>query len=102
MNPAELYVVRVKCGRDRKRLYLTAGAADAPYPAVWIVNGALHPVDKPKMKNIAHLTWIAPLSADEKTAIAMDYSDKTVAEILAKYEQNGENAKILAKGENLA
>ena len=30
MNPAELYVVRVKCGRDRKRLYLTAGAADAP------------------------------------------------------------------------
>ena len=91
MNPAELYVVRVKCGRDRKRLYLTAGAADAPYPA-----------DKPKVKNIAHLTWIAPLSADEKTAIAMDYSDKTVAEILAKYEQNGENAKILAKGENLA
>ena len=102
MNPAELYVVRVKCGRDRKRLYLTAGAADAPYPAVWIVNGALHPVDRPKVKNIAHLVWIAPLSEDERAALAMAYTDKTVAEILAKYEHYVENAKKSAKGENPA
>lgn len=102
MNPTELYVVRSRCGRDRRRLYLTTGAADAPYPAVTIVNGALHPVDRPKVKNIAHLVWIAPLSEDERAALAMAYTDKTVAEILAKYKHYVENAKKSAKGENPA
>lgn len=102
MNRKEMYVVRSRCGRDRKRLYLTTGTADTPYPAVTIVNGALHPVDKPKVKNIAHLTWIAPLSEEEILAIELSYTDKTVAEILASYEQNGEIAKTFAKGENLA
>ncbi len=102
MNMAELYVVQSKRGRDRKRLCLATGTADAPYPAVYIVNGALHPVEKPKVKNIAHLRWIAPLSAEDKHTLAIAYTNNTIAEILAKYEQNGENAKLIPKDENHA
>ena len=102
MIPSEIYVVRSKCGRDRKRLYLALGAADKPYPAVYIANGALHPIEHPKVKNIAHLAWIAPLSDSEKDALALFMSNKTVLEILTNYEQNGELAKKSAKGENPA
>lgn len=101
MIPPEIYVVRSKCGRDRKRLYLALGAADKPYPAVYIANGA-HPIEHPKVKNIAHLAWIAPLSDSEKDVFLLSMTNKTVLEILANYEQNGEFAKKSAKGENPA
>lgn len=97
-----VYVVRSKCGRDRKRLFLTFGAAEAPFPAVLVANGTLHPLEKPKRKNIAHLTWIAPLTEKEYTALRLDQTNKTVVEILERYEQNGENSEILVKGENPA
>ena len=42
------------------------------------------------------------LTEDERAALAMAYTDKTVAEILAKYEHYVENAKKSAKGENPA
>ena len=93
MNPTELYVVRSRCGRDRRRLYLTTGAADAPYPAVTIVNGALHPVDRPKVKNIAHLVWIAPLSEDERAALLSDLAaieeiEKKIDDLYARLNDN--------------
>ena len=100
--PETVYVVRSRCGRDRKRLFLTFGEADAPYPAVYVANGTLHPIDAPKRKNIAHLVWLAPLKEDERTRLAMDMSNKTTAEILANYEQKGEIAKKSAKHENPA
>lgn len=101
-RPTEPYVVRAKCGRDRKRLFLVLGAAETPYPAVYVANGTLHPLEKPKIKNIAHLTWLAPLSATEKASLCSCYTNENIAKILRIYEQNGENAKNLAKDENPA
>lgn len=103
MIPETVYVVRAKCGRDRKRLYLTLGEADGkPYPAVYVANGVLHRIEKPKVKNIAHLAWLSPLAETERTRLSMEMTDKTIAEILAKYEHYGEFAKKSAKDENPA
>ena len=45
-------VVRSLCGRDRYRLFMILQRCDGGSQCVWIADGALHPLSKPKKKNL--------------------------------------------------
>ena len=50
-------VVRSRSGRDRYRLYVVIGVTEDG--RVLIADGRLHPLQRPKRKNLRHLTVLA-------------------------------------------
>ncbi len=116
---APIWVVQSLTGRDRKRVFLafapaecTQSAADCTpaslcnagthgnFPSVYTVNGKLRRVECPKKKHLAHVKVIGTLTAAEQDALLSGYSNKTVADLVAKYDVGGELSKIREKNEN--
>lgn len=58
-------IVRSKCGRDRKRVFMIVGVCNDAESRVLLCDGELHPMSKPKKKSLSHITVLA--AADEKT-----------------------------------
>lgn len=93
-----IYVVRSRCGRDRKRVFLAFRypkieentAPHGSFPTLYTVNGVLHPVECPKKKHLAHLQIIDSLDDTTAHALLSGYSNKMVAEIIQKYDTYGE------------
>lgn len=99
-----IWVVRSLCGRDRKRVFLAfrasemvSGAENAgehgAFPVIYTVNGDLHSVECPKKKHLSHVQVVGMLTAAEVEALFSDYSNKTVAMLVQKYDEYGENLK---------
>lgn len=100
-----VWVVRSVCGRDRKRVFLafrTNNMAEYPaahgdFPSIYTVNGTLRRVECPKKKHLSHVKVIGTLSNEERETLFSDYSNKTVALLVQKYDEYGE---LLQKREN--
>lgn len=58
-------IVRSKCGRDRKRVFMIVGVCDDAKGRVLLCDGELHPMSKPKKKSLSHIAVLA--AADAKT-----------------------------------
>lgn len=105
-TPGEpVWVVQSARGRDRKRVFLAfrrpdeAGNAGehGKFPSIYTVNGTLHRVECPKKKHISHVKVIATLNDEERNTLFSDYSNKTAASLVQKYDEYGE---LLQKREN--
>lgn len=96
-----IYVVRSLCGRDRKRVFLAFRypqgeentACHGTFPVIYTVNGTLHPVECPKKKHLSHVQLLGALDREEVEWLFSDYSNKTVAQLVQKYDEDGENLK---------
>lgn len=71
------------------------------FPSIFTVNGILHRVECPKKKHISHVKVIATLNAEEQNALFSDYSNKTVASLVQKYDEYGELLQKRENSENL-
>lgn len=82
-------LVKSKCGRDRKRLFLVVGIdlGDSVSP-VLISDGRLRSVEKPKRKNPLHLTVVGELAEDDKSALKNALFDANIAQIIEKYDKS--------------
>ena len=78
-------VVRSKCGRDRKRVFLIVGACCDTAGRVLVCDGRLHPLSKPKKKNLRHLAVLAAADGKE-TSFSMD-SDSEISRYLSLFEE---------------
>ncbi len=95
-NP--VWVVQSVCGRDRKRVFLAFRQGEpadctpvhGDFPAIYTVNGTLRRVECPKKKHLSHVRVIGTLTAEETEALVSGYSNKTVADLVAKYDVGGE------------
>ncbi len=111
---APIWVVQSLTGRDKKRVFLafrcdtTADCTPANgagegchgnFPSVYTVNGTLRRVECPKMKHLAHVKVIGTLTPAETEQLFSGYSNKTVADLVAKYDIGGELSKIREKNE---
>lgn len=80
-------LVRSKCGRDRKRIFLVVKIdADNPVSPVYIADGKLRKLRNPKKKNPLHIIPAGEISEDEKSALKCGFSDEIIAQIVEKYD----------------
>lgn len=77
-------VVRSKCGRDKKRIFLVVGVVEGT-DRVLLADGDLHPLSKPKKKNLSHIAVLAA-AGDEGTSF-LTGSDRELSEYLASFEE---------------
>ena len=108
-----VWVVRSVCGRDRKRVFLAfrtngtaAGMAEntavhGDFPSIYTVNGVLRRIECPKKKHLSHVKVIGTLNDEERETLFSDYSNKTVALLVQKYDEYGELLKKRENSENL-
>ena len=82
-------VVRSKCGRDRKRVFLIVGECLDTAGRVLVCDGKLHPISKPKKKNLCHLAVLAAADGKE-TSFSMD-SDMEIQRYLSLFEEDLKN-----------
>ena len=80
-------LVRSKCGRDRKRVFLVVKIdCENPTSPVFIADGRLRKIDSPKRKNPIHLLPIGEITDAEKSALKQGISDEKIAQIVEMYE----------------
>ena len=78
-------VVRSLCGRDRKRVFLIVGVCSDGTDRVLVANGALHTLEKPKKKNLAHLAVLAAADA-EGTSFSCE-TDEELYSLIKGFEE---------------
>ena len=78
-------IVRSKCGRDRKRVFIIVGVCDDAKGRVLLCDGELHPMSKPKKKSLSHIAVLA--AADEKTTSFLKGSDSELKSYLCRFEK---------------
>lgn len=80
-------VVRSKCGRDRKRVFVVIEVdpdhQDAP---IVIANGRLRKIADRKHKNPSHLQYVAALDKSDMEKLKTGLSDGEIAEICDKHD----------------
>lgn len=81
---AEGCIVRSLCGRDRKRIFLVTGICDEESGMVYIADGKLHPISRPKKKNLLHLAVLA--AAEDVGTSFVCGTDKELFESLQGFE----------------
>ena len=78
-------VVRSKCGRDRKRVFLVIEIdADDKYAPVVIANGTLRKLEDRKHKNPAHLQRICSIDKTDIFEMQKNPTNSKIAEICDK------------------
>ena len=77
-------VVKSKSGRDKDRYFLVVGIIDSEY--VYISDGSLRKVDKPKKKKIKHLVFIDHV--EEEISGALKAGKKVSNAALRKFLQS--------------
>jgi len=80
-------VVRSKCGRDRKRVFLVVeiDEKDKDAPVV-IANGELRKLEDRKHKNPAHLELIASIGKSDISEAENDLTNSKIAEICDRHD----------------
>lgn len=56
-------IVRSMSGRDKKRVFQIVGVCNDGTGRVLVADGELHPLSKPKKKNLCHLAVLAAAEA---------------------------------------
>ncbi len=80
-------MVKSKCGRDRKRVFLVVGIDENdPVSPVFVADGRLRKTDRPKRKNPIHLLPVGEVSDIEKNALKQGISDEEIAQIVEIYD----------------
>lgn len=80
-------LVKSKCGRDRKRLFLVIGIdLGNPTSPVLVADGKLRKAASPKRKNPLHLIPVGEISDTEKSALKNGFSDEIIAQIVEKHD----------------
>jgi len=79
-------VVRSKCGRDRKRIFLIVGVCPDGSGRVLVADGVLHRRSAPKKKNLSHLAVLA--AADEERTSVSRGTDEEIQRYLAGFERD--------------
>ncbi len=80
-------VVRSKCGRDRKRIFLVIDIdTDNPAAPIVVANGRLRKIADRKHKNPAHLEYVAALDKSDMEKLKTGLSDGEIAEICDKHD----------------
>lgn len=75
-------VVKTLVGRDRKRVFIVVGGVETGGEMrLLLVNGALRPAEKPKLKNPVHVKLLGRLDECELEALADADNSKIVAMI---------------------
>ena len=79
-------VVQSLSGRDRKRLFVIVGIPEdkRQHGYVLIANGRLHPLEKPKRKNLRHLAVLSQGTAAELLQ-SQNASNELLADLLENY-----------------
>ena len=93
-------VVLSLAGRDRKRPFLIVGLSEDQYEDgyVLIANGRLHPLEKPKRKNLRHLAVLKKGTAETAELLqSQNVSNELLADLLEncypqkmKYPEGGD------------
>jgi len=78
-------VVRSVCGRDKKRLFFIVGVCSQEKGMVYIADGKLHPLSKPKKKNLRHLAVLA--AADNVKTSFSEGDDEKLYRFLQGFEE---------------
>ena len=80
-------VVRSKCGRDRKRVFLVVeiDTEDKDAPVV-IANGTLRKLEDRKHKNPAHLEYLGTIVESERKELEANFTNSKIAEICIKHD----------------
>jgi len=81
---AEGCIVRSLGGRDRKRVFLVTGICDEESGMVYIADGKLHPISRPKKKNLLHLAVLA--AAEDAETSFLWGTDEELYESLQGFE----------------
>ena len=80
-------LVRSKCGRDRKRIFVVTDIdvdnADAP---IVIADGKLRKIEDRKHKNPAHLELVEVLGKSDTEWLLYDLTNGKIAEICEKHD----------------
>ncbi len=80
-------VVKSCAGRDRKRVFIVIGVAEAADGMrLTVANGELRKSARPKTKNPRHVKPIAHLTEEEMLLLAEDGSDETIKSLVLKYD----------------
>ncbi len=89
-NRTELKIgtlVRSRCGRDRKRVFVVVGIDENdPVSPVFVADGKLRKSDSPKKKNPIHLLPFGEITDVEKNALKNGVSNEEIAQIVEKYD----------------
>ena len=88
-------VVRTKCGRDRKRVFLVVGVCNDGTDRVLLADGRLHPLSKPKRKSISHITVLA--AGNEERTSAFQKGDGEISSYLARFEAERGDKELQSK-----
>ena len=78
-------VVRSKCGRDRKRVFVIVDVCCDTTGRVLVCDGKLHPLSKPKKKNLRHLAVLA--AADNEVTSFHQGGDSELKRFLEDFEK---------------
>ena len=76
-------VVKSVCGRDRKRVFIVIGRNDKE---IFLTDGSLRKIDRPKAKNPRHVRQIGHLTEEESDRLRDFMTNGTVREILKRYD----------------
>ena len=80
-------VVKSCAGRDRKRVFIVIGTEElCGDTRLLVTDGSLHPVSKPKLKNLRHVRVVGSLTDAEMDELK-SLDDLTVDRILARYDE---------------
>lgn len=80
-------VVKSLVGRDRKRVFIVVGGTESKGEMrLLLVNGALRPAEKPKMKNPLHVKPLGRLDLSDLEALENADNSKIVA-IVEKFDE---------------
>ena len=80
-------IVRSKCGRDRKRVFMVVDIdCDDKYAPVVIANGTLRKLEDRKHKNPAHLEPVATIGKSDIREYENDPTNSKIAEICDRYD----------------
>lgn len=70
-------IVRSLKGRDRHRVFMITGACSDGSSCVLVADGVLHPLSKPKKKNLCHLAVLAAAGEDQTSHLSSDSALKS-------------------------
>ncbi len=79
-----------KCGRDRKRLFCVVEVIDENF--VFVADGKLHRVEKPKKKRLKHLSFA------NEARIELSIDNDTLSRRIYEYEVSANRRDNSAKG----
>jgi ribosomal protein L14E/L6E/L27E len=91
------YVVKSKCGRDKERLYVVCAICDTRDGFVYVADGDLRKVNRPKVKRMKHLVFLEHLVFLANSS-NQEFTDKKIREVIERYSNEKLRGDYSAEG----